>query len=118
MLFHCNCNPSAITKENTMTTTTKTVSKTFTLSDIAFPKKCNVILLNDDVTPMNFVVEVLIGLFEHTTETAEDVMLYIHKTGKGVAGTYDPEVAEQKAYETQQLSRSNGCPLTVDIEQI
>ena len=81
-----------------MTTTTKTVSKTFTLSDIAFPKKCNVILL--------------------TTETAEDVMLYIHKTGKGVAGTYDPEVAEQKAYETQQLSRSNGFPLTVDIEQI
>ena len=116
MLFHCN--PSTITKEQSMTTTTKTVTKTFTLQDIAFPKKCNVILLNDDVTPMNFVVEVLIGLFEHTTETAEDVMLYIHKTGKGVAGTYDPEVAEQKAYETQQLSRSKGFPLTVDIEQI
>ena len=74
--------------------------------------------MNDDVTPMNFVVEVLIGLFGHTTDTAEEVMLFIHKTGKGIAGTYDPEVAEQKAYETQKLSRANQFPLTVDVEQV
>ena len=113
MLFQCN--PSII-RDRKMSTTT--AIKTISLTDIAFPKKCNVILLNDDVTPMNFVVEVLIGLFGHTTDTAEEVMLFIHKTGKGIAGTYDPEVAEQKAYETQKLSRANQFPLTVDVEQV
>ena len=113
MLFQCNPSTIRITKMST-TTAIKTIS----LTDIAFPKKCNVILLNDDVTPMNFVVEVLIGLFGHTHETAEEVMLFIHKTGKGIAGTYDPEVAEQKAYETLQLSRANQFPLTVDVEQV
>ena len=82
------------------------------------PSMWKVIFHNDDVTPMNFVVEVLIGLFGHTTDTAEEVMLFIHKTGKGIAGTYDPEVAEQKAYETQKLSRANQFPLTVDVEQV
>ena len=113
MLFNCK---RSIIRDRKMSTTT--AIKTISLTDIAFPKKCNVILLNDDVTPMNFVVEVLIGLFGHTTDTAEEVMLFIHKTGKGIAGTYDPEVAEQKAYETQKLSRANQFPLTVDVEQV
>ena len=113
MLFQCNPSTMRIKK---MSTTTAV--KTINLTDIAFPKKCNVILLNDDVTPMEFVIEVLIGLFGHTNDTAEKVMLFIHKTGKGVAGTYDPEVAEQKAFEATQLSRANSFPLTVDVEQI
>ena len=70
MLFQCN--PSTM-RINKMSTTTAV--KTINLTDIAFPKKCNVILLNDDVTPMEFVIEVLIGLFGHTNDTAEKVML-------------------------------------------
>ena len=50
--------------------------------------------------------------------SAGDVMLFIHETGKGVAGTFDPEVAEQKAFEATQLSRANSFPLTVDVEQV
>lgn len=103
-------------KDTSMSTAVDT--KTLKLTDIAFPKKCNVVFLNDDVTPMNFVTELLIGLFNHTSESAGDVMLFIHETGKGVAGTFDPEVAEQKAFEATQLSRANSFPLTVDVEQV
>jgi len=95
---------------------TSVATQTLTLQDISFPKKCNVILMNDDVTPMEFVVSLLIELFDHTHGTAEHCMLSIHENGKGVAGVYDQEIAEQKAHEASSLSRENGFPLEVDIE--
>ena len=115
MFFHCL--PSIDQRTTTMTQTTEAV-RTIKLTDIKFPKKCNVIFLNDDVTPMEFVTELLIGLFGHTHATAEETMIDIHNNGKGVAGVYDPEIAEQKSYEATQVSRSQGYPLTVDIEQV
>lgn len=80
------------------------------------PGKYKVIFLNDNKTPMDFVVEVLVKIFRHSQETAEKVTLSIHNEGAGIAGIYSFEVAEQKGTETTELARSNGFPLRVKIE--
>ena len=80
------------------------------------PSMYKVIFLNDDKTPMDFVVELLIQLFRHTEESARNITLQIHSEGSGVVGTYSYEIAEQKGVEATKLSRSNGFPLTVKID--
>ena len=82
------------------------------------PSMYNVILLNDDYTPMEFVVYVLIEIFHHPPERAERIMLSVHKDGMGVAGIYHLEIAEQKAYETAEEAKSNQFPLKVKIEKV
>jgi len=86
--------------------------------DVAKPKKYSVIVFNDDQTPMEFVIEVLIGIFNNTKEAAEDITLAIHNEGKGIAGIYFYEIAEQKVNECTNISRSSGFPLSLDIEEI
>ena len=81
------------------------------------PKRWKVILLNDDTTPMEFVIEILTGIFKHTQETAKEITLEIHNTGSGVAGLYSFEIAEVKAVEATQLARSSGFPLQIKMEQ-
>ena len=79
---------------------------------------CNhVYLLNDDYTPMDFVTEILKTIFRKSQSDAESVMLKIHEEGKGVAGTYSHEIAEQKAIETTAQARSQGHPLNCTIEK-
>lgn len=80
------------------------------------PGRYRVIFLNDNKTPMEFVVDVLVKIFKHSQETAEKVTLNIHTEGAGTAGVYSFEVAEQKGTETTELARSNGFPLRVKIE--
>ena len=58
------------------------------------PKRWKVILLNDDSTPMEFVIAVLVEIFKHTQDSARDIMLQVHETGSGVAGIYSFEIAE------------------------
>jgi ATP-dependent Clp protease adaptor protein ClpS len=84
---------------------------------ITEPKKYKVIFLNDDKTPIEFVIELLIKLFRHTEETAKDITLIVHNEGSAVAGIYTYEIAEQKTIESTALSRQNGFPLQVRIEQ-
>jgi ATP-dependent Clp protease adaptor protein ClpS len=81
------------------------------------PKRWKVILLNDDSTPMEFVIGVLIEIFKHTQTTAQDIMLQVHETGSGVAGIYSFEIAEAKAVEATNLSRTNGHPLQIKLEE-
>ena len=81
------------------------------------PKRWKVILLNDDTTPMEFVIEILTGIFKHTQETAKEITLEIHNTGSGVAGLYSFEIAEVKAVEATQLARGSGFPLQIKMEQ-
>jgi ATP-dependent Clp protease adaptor protein ClpS len=81
------------------------------------PKRWKVILLNDDSTPMEFVIGVLVEIFKHTTESAQDIMLQVHETGSGVAGVYSFEIAEAKAVEATNLSRTNGHPLQIKLEE-
>jgi ATP-dependent Clp protease adaptor protein ClpS len=81
------------------------------------PKRFKVILLNDDSTPMDFVVGILETIFKHTQETSKEITVEIHNTGSGVAGIYSFEIAEVKAVESTQLARSNGFPLQIKMEE-
>jgi ATP-dependent Clp protease adaptor protein ClpS len=81
------------------------------------PKRWKVLLLNDETTPMDFVVGILTDIFKHTQETAKGITIEVHNTGSGVAGVYSFEIAEAKAVESTQLARSNGFPLQVKMEE-
>ena len=81
------------------------------------PKNWKVIFLNDESTPMNFVIQVLIEIFGHTDESAEDVTMQVHETGSGIAGVYSFEIAEAKAVEATNLARQNGFPLQIKLEE-
>lgn len=81
------------------------------------PGHYKVIFLNDDVTPMDFVLEVLQSIFKHDASTSKTLMLTVHNDGSAVVGVYSFEVAEQKGIETTMLARNNGFPLTVKIEK-
>jgi ATP-dependent Clp protease adaptor protein ClpS len=81
------------------------------------PGKFNVIFLNDNVTPMEWVIEVLQKIFHHSLETAKNLTLIVHEKGSAVVGTYSYEIAEQKAIEANSVSREHGFPLAVRVEQ-
>lgn len=84
---------------------------------ISEPKRWKVILLNDDTTPMEFVVSLLIETFKHSPETAERVMMDIHTTGAGIAGVYSFEIAEAKAVEATNQARNQAYPLQIKLEE-
>lgn len=75
------------------------------------PKLYKVILLNDDYTTMDFVVQVLRFIFHLSIVEAEKVMLSVHHHGSGVAGVYPKEVAETKVLAVHQFARQNEYPL-------
>ncbi len=81
------------------------------------PKKWKVILLNDDHTPMDFVVGILTQVFKHSEDSARDITLQIHQQGSAVAGTYTFEIAEAKAVESTNLARASGFPLQIKLEE-
>ena len=81
------------------------------------PGKYHVIFLNDNQTPMEFVVEMLTNIFKHSNDTAQKITLDIHENGSGIAGTFTFEIAEQKSIEATKLSRENGFPLQIAIEK-
>jgi ATP-dependent Clp protease adaptor protein ClpS len=81
------------------------------------PKKWKVILLNDDHTPMDFVISILTEVFKHTDEVARNITIQIHEDGSGIAGTYSFEIAEAKAVESTQLARASGFPLQIKLEE-
>jgi len=81
------------------------------------PKQYKVIMLNDDGTPMDFVTSILSVIFKHSEETSKKIMLTIHDEGSAVVGIYTYEIAEQKTIEATTLSRDNGFPLQIRLEQ-
>jgi ATP-dependent Clp protease adaptor protein ClpS len=84
---------------------------------ITEPKRWKVIIVNDDVTPMEFVIGVLIETFRHTETAAQDIMMQVHQTGSGVAGIYSFEIAEAKAVEATNTARTNNFPLQLKLEE-
>lgn len=84
--------------------------------EITEPKRYKVLFLNDDKTPIDFVIDVLMSVFKHTMETAKDLTLKIHYEGSAVVGTFTYEIAEQKGIETTQLARQAGFPLQIKID--
>lgn len=75
-----------------------------------------VVLLNDDYTPMEFVVELLERFFGKTRESATRIMLKVHTEGKGVCGIYTRDIAETKAAVVNKYSRDHQHPLLCDVE--
>jgi len=84
---------------------------------ITEPLKYKVIFVNDDQTPMDFVVDLLIQIFKHSQESAKDLTMKIHQEGSAVVGVYTFEIAEQKGVEATNLSRSHGFPLQIKLEK-
>lgn len=79
------------------------------------PSRYKVLFLNDDHTPMDFVIELLVVIFKHQIESAKEITMKIHTEGSGVAGVYLYEIAEQKCLDATQISRDNGFPLQIKI---
>lgn len=88
-----------------------------TIDRVDLPKMYKVMLLNDDFTPMEFVVLVLRRFFAKSEEEATKVMLDVHKKGAGLAGVYTLEMAEMKVMQVNQYSRQNQHPLKCTLEQ-
>ena len=82
------------------------------------PPLYKVILLNDDFTPMDFVIEILMDFFAMTEQKATQVMLQIHTQGVGVCGTYSKDVAETKVYIVNDYSREHQHPLMCSMEVV
>ena len=87
------------------------------LTKLTTPRRYNVILLNDESTHQEFVVNVLLTIFSKTTDEATAVMPGVHEKGRSIAGTYSYEVAEQKCVETITDARRNQFPLDVTLEK-
>ena len=85
--------------------------------EVKSPPLYKVVLINDDYTPMEFVVEVLQKFFNKHRHTATHIMLTVHTQGKGVCGIYTRDIAETKAAQVNQYSRDNEHPLLAEIEE-
>src|SRR5579863_4268507 len=81
------------------------------------PAMYKVLMLNDDYTPMEFVVHVLERFFQKSREEATRIMLHVHRRGVGVCGVYTYEVAETKVTQVMDLARQNQHPLQCTIEK-
>ncbi|WP_058834613.1 ATP-dependent Clp protease adapter ClpS [Luteimonas abyssi] len=85
--------------------------------EVAKPPMYAVVLLNDDYTPMDFVIDVLVRFFALDMENATQVMLHVHTRGRGVCGVYSREVAESKVAQVNEYSRLNQHPLLCTMEK-
>lgn len=81
------------------------------------PSKYKVLILNDDHTPMDWVIDVLTTVFKHSETTAKELTMKIHNEGSAVVGIYTYEIAEQKTVESVNASRERGFPLQLTMEE-
>ncbi|MES0488944.1 MAG: ATP-dependent Clp protease adapter ClpS [Leptospirales bacterium] len=85
--------------------------------EVKIPSKYKVILHNDDYTTMEFVVQVLVEIFQKNQEEAIRIMHDVHKNGIGIAGVYSKEIAETKVDITMQNAQDAGFPLLCTMEK-
>ena len=81
------------------------------------PSMYKVLMLNDDYTPMEFVVHVLERFFSKSREEATQIMLHVHRRGVGICGVYTYEVAETKVTQVTEFARRNQHPLRCTLEK-
>ena len=87
------------------------------VTKVKHPKKYKVLLLNDDYTSMEFVVDILMNVFRKSFNEAETIMLDIHEKGKGVCGIYTYEIAESKVLTVHRRAKDSGFPLKCTMEE-
>jgi ATP-dependent Clp protease adaptor protein ClpS len=97
-------------------TTETTIEKKVISKKAKEPGKYKVIVCNDNVTPVEFVVAMLVDVFNHEERQALTLTLSVHNNGKAVAGVYPYEIAEQKCIDATNMARLNGYPLVVKAE--
>ena len=81
------------------------------------PSRYNVVLFNDDYTPMDFVIDVLTKFFNMDNDKATDIMLTVHYQGKAKCGTYSAEIAETKVSQVLEYALAHQHPLKCDMEK-
>ena len=81
------------------------------------PSLYKVLMLNDDYTPMEFVIEVLEKYFGKGTEEATQIMLHVHQKGIGICGVYTYDIAETKAVQVTNYARKYEHPLQLQLEK-
>ena len=89
----------------------KTVNK-----NVKEPGKFKVVIFNDNVTTVEFVVAMLVNIFNMSQDDAMGVTRAVHNDGSGIAGIYTFEIAEQKSKEAIVLARQNNYPLVIKVE--
>ena len=87
------------------------------LCDVKTPSMYKVYLLNDDYSTMDFVVHVLETVFHKSGVEATQIMLHVHKNGKGLAGVYTRDIAETKLSTVEELAFQLGYPLRCNLEE-
>ncbi|MCR4736376.1 MAG: ATP-dependent Clp protease adaptor ClpS [Treponema sp.] len=85
-------------------------------TSIEFPPERDVVFYNDDYTTMDFVVDVLVSIFNKSIEEAQILMRTVHEQGSAVVGTYTYDIAVSRAILTKNAAKKNGFPLRVEIE--
>jgi ATP-dependent Clp protease adaptor protein ClpS len=93
-----------------------TVTKIQINQGLAEPPMFKIIYLNDNATPMEFVIETLIDSFNYNSETAEKITVDIHEAGSAVVAVLPYEIAEQKGIEVTVHARNNNYPLQIKLE--
>lgn len=101
-----------------MSTRTNSEFQEKTRSKISEPPKYAVILLNDNYTTFDFVVEVLVTIFRKSVAESVQITNDVHRKGRGICGIYTKEIAETKVDLVEQLSRKDGHPLKCVMEKI
>lgn len=80
------------------------------------PPEKKVVFYNDDFTTMEFVVDVLVSIFDKSSDEAERIMMDVHQKGSSVVGIYTFDIAVSRANLTKTIARKNGFPLRVEVE--
>lgn len=86
-------------------------------SETRRPELYRVVLLNDDYTTMEFVVEILETVFDKSPAEAHRIMMHVHTRGVGVCGVYTYDIAETKVARVRETARAAGFPLRADLEE-
>ena len=98
-----------------MTTDAIIEKKTTVTRELKEPGKFKVVVCNDDVTPVEFVVALLVAVFQHDEAAAIALTLKVHNEGSATAGVYRFEIAEQKSLESINMARNNNFPLVTKV---
>jgi ATP-dependent Clp protease adaptor protein ClpS len=92
-------------------------SRELVTTNLKPPSKYKVIVMNDDHTPVEFVIVMLMTVFKHNQDSATALTIKVHNEGAAVAGLYTYEIAEQKMIDGLNMARENSYPLQLKVEE-